>query len=401
MRLPIFIAKRYLFSKKKQSAINIISIISMVGVMIGTTALIVVLSIFNGIDLFLQESTDSFTPDIVISPTKGKFANFDSAIYAQIRNNPAIAYHNALVEEKALVKYGEKLTPVTVKGVTADYAANTHLENNIIDGALILKDASGYKSTVGNGIAYELGINLKFLTPMIFYYPNKESSSATSALNTEYLYPSAIFASQQEIDGKYIITDIDFARQLFRIDQKVSKIELKLFDSQETPRIKKELQNVAGTDYKVEDKYELNQSFYAMMKSEKMAVFLILLFILLIASFNIIGSITMLIMDKKEDLGIYKALGMSEKNIISIFKTEGNLITFFGALTGLILGTGICFLQEKYGFIKLSGDGSYMLAAYPVKLIFSDILLIIATVLFIGYTASYFPVRYLIKKILQ
>lgn len=400
MNLSVFIAKRYLFSKKKQNVINIISIISMVGVMIGTTALIVVLSVFNGIDLLLQQSTDSFTPDIVISPAKGKFIEADSGIYQQLRNNPAIAYHNTIVEEKALVKYGEKLTPVTVKGVTEDYAANTGLDNNIIEGVLVLKDGDIYKSVIGNGIAYELGIGLKFLTPLIFYYPNKESSSAMSALNTEYLYPSAIFASQQEIDGEYVITDINFARQLFRIDNKISKIEIKLVDAKDTPKIKEGLQNKIGADYKVRDKYELNQSFYAMMRSEKLAVFMILLFILLIASFNIIGSITMLILDKKEDLSVYKALGMSQKNIVTIFKTEGNLITFFGALAGLIIGTGICFLQEKYGFIKL-GDGSYIINAYPVKLIFSDIALIIATVLVIGYTASYFPVKYLVKKLIR
>lgn len=395
MRLPLFIAKRYLFSKKKQNAINIISIISMVGVTIGTTALIVILSVFNGIDLLLQQNTDSFTPDIVISPVKGKFANFDTVLYRLADTYPEIAYQNAIVEEKALVKYGEKLMPVTVKGVTADYADNTHLEDNIVQGSYSLKSGDNYKSIVGYGIAAELGIGLNLLNPMIFYYPHKESASA---LNTEYLNPSAFFSVQQEIDTKYVITDIDFARQLFRIDDKLSKIEIKLKDPQKTSGIKQQLQTLAGKQYKVQDKFELNKSFYAMMKSEKLAVFMVLLFILLIASFNIIGSISMLILDKKEDLSIYKALGMTQKNIISIFKTEGNLITFFGAVTGLTLGTLICFLQEKYGFITL-GDGSYIINAYPVKIVITDILLIMATVLLIGYTASYFPVKYLVNKL--
>lgn len=399
MRLPFFIALRYLFSKKKQNAINIISIISVVGVTVGTTALIVILSVFNGIDLFLQQTMDSLTPDLVVSPASGKFAAFDSAIYRFVGNNPDIAYYNSVVEEKALVKYGEKLSPVIVKGVTEDFAANTHFENNIVQGDFNLKADGSYKSVVGYGLAAELGIGLNFLTPMIFYYPNKESSSAMSALNTEYLYPAAFFSSQQEIDGQYILTDIGFAQQLFDIDQKISKIEIKLKDPAKTDRVKEKLSSAIGTGYKTQDKYELNRSYYAMMKSEKLAVFMILLFILLIASFNIIGSISMLILDKKEDLAIYKALGMPQKNIISIFKTEGQLITLSGATIGLAIGTAICLLQEKYGLITLGDSGSYIINAYPVKLIFSDIALIMITVITIGYAASYFPVKYLVKRL--
>ena len=399
MRLPFFIAKRYLFSKKKQSAINIISLISIVGVTVGTTALIVILSVFNGIDLFLQQTTDSMTPDLVISPTSGKFATFDSTIYQSLENTPGIAYYNRVVEEKALVKYGEKLAPVIVKGVTEDFAQNTHFDDNIVQGSFRLKADNAYKSVIGYGLAADLGVGLNFLTPMVFYYPNKESTSAISALNSEYLYPSAFFSSQQDIDGKYVLTDIEFAQLLFRIDDKISKVEIKLNDPAQTDRVKESLSSHVGKDYKIQDKYELNRSYYAMMKSEKLAVFMILLFILLIASFNIVGSISMLILDKKEDLGIYKALGMPQKKIISIFKTEGQLITLSGAMVGLILGTTICLLQEKFGFITLGDSGSYIINAYPVKLIFSDIALIMVTVIAIGYAASYFPVRYLVKKL--
>ena len=177
-----------------------------------------------------------------------------------------------------------------------------------------------------------------------------------------------------------------------------SKIEIKLKDSKLIPEVKKELSDFTDTTYRLEDKYELNKAFYAMMKSEKLAVFMILLFILLIASFNIIGSISMLILDKKEDLGTYKALGMTNQRIISVFKTEGNLITMAGAVIGLVFGTLICLLQEKYGLITL-GDGSYIITAYPVKIVFEDILLIVLAVLSIGYTASYFPVKYLVNKL--
>lgn len=400
MKLPLFIARRYLFSKKKQNAINIISIISVVGVTIGTTALIVILSVFNGIDLLLQQSTDSFTPDLVISPASGKFAAFDSTIYPLLKKNPGIAYYDQVVEEKALVKYDSKLAPVTVKGITTEYARNTHLKDILVLGEFSLKAGDHYNAILGYSLAAELGVGLNFLNPLVFYYPNKNASSTLSALNTTYLYPSAFFSSQQEIDGKYILADIGFAQELFGIGSQISKIEIKIKHPYELEKIKNDLQQHIGSAYKIEDKYELNRSFYAMMRSEKLAVFLILLFILLIASFNIIGSISMLILDKKEDLGIYKALGMPPQKIISIFKTEGQLITLIGALAGLAIGTVVCLLQEKYGFITL-GDGSYIISAYPVKLVFQDILLIMLTVLIIGYTASYFPVKYLITKLLK
>ena len=209
MKLSLFIAKRYLFSKKKQNAINIISVISVVGVAIGTSALVIILSVFNGIDLLLQKSADSFTPDLVISPLTGKFSHFDDSLYQVLRNNSSVAYYNQIVEEKALVKYDDKLSPVTIKGVADDYARNTHFEDNIIQGTFQLKTGDTYKSVVGYGLAAELGIGLNFLTPMVFYYPDKNAGVSASALNTAYLYPSAFFSSQQEIEGQYVLTDLE------------------------------------------------------------------------------------------------------------------------------------------------------------------------------------------------
>lgn len=398
MRLPLFIARRYLFSKKKQNAINIISAISVVGVMIGTTALVVVLSVFNGMDLLLQKSTDSFTPDIVIFPAAGKFVSFDSAVYQTLGNNHSIASFDNIIEEKALVRYGDKSTPVIVKGVDEGYADHTNFTENVLEGEFQLKSEEGYKAALGYGIAAQLGIGLNFITPMVFYYPDKNAGMNAASLNSEYIYPTAFFTSQQDIEGQYVITDIGFARELFGTEDKISKIEIKLTSPTLIPEVKEQLLKEFPSQYRIEDKYELNKAFYAMMKSEKLAVFMILLFILMIASFNIVGSISMLILDKKEDLSTYKALGMTTRDIISVFKTEGNLITFTGAFLGLIIGTAICLIQEKFGIITL-GDGSYIIDAYPVKLVFSDILIIILTVLFIGYTASYFPVRYLVKKL--
>lgn len=400
MRLSLYIAKRYLFSRKKQNAINIISGISMVGVAIGTTALVVILSVFNGIDLLLQQNTDNLTPDLVISPAKGKFLPVDSLYYEGMNRIKGIAYYDPVVEEKALLKYGDHLKPVTLKGIDQAYEKHVDFSGNMVQGDFRLKSGDSFLGVVGYGIARELGMGLKFLTPLKFYYPNKNSSSIQSALNTEFLFPSGFFSSQQDIDSRMILTDIDFARQLFGIGEQVSKIEVKLKPEAELEEVKENLQLLVGGKFKVEDKYEINRSFYAMMKSEKLAVFLVLLFILLIASFNIVGSISMLILDKKEDLGVFKALGMNRKKIISVFKTEGLLITVSGAFIGLGIGVTVCYLQEKFGFIKL-GDGSYIIEAYPVKLIWGDILLIMGTVLLIGYLASYFPVKYLVNKLVN
>ena len=401
MNLSIFIARRYLFSKKKQNAINIISIISMVGVMIGTTALLVVLSVFNGIDTLLTTVTDSFTPDVTISPVQGKFIATDSVLLEQLKETPGIASFDAVVEENSLVKFGDKLVPVVVKGVDEAYARHVGIEPTIVSGKYALQEGDKPTVVLGYGIAAALRTRLGVQNPVTFYYPDKTASSASmSALNSQRIYPIGIFSAQQDIDGKYVITGIETARTLFGVPGEISKIEIKLQNPNNLESFKTALASQIGSEYKVLDKYDLNRSFYAMMKSEKLAVFLILLFILLIASFNIVGSVSMLIIDKKEDIGIYQALGMTKEKIISIFKLEGNLITGVGALIGLIIGTALCLLQEYYGFITL-GNGSYIISAYPVKVVTSDILIIMVTVIAIGFIASHFPVKFLVNKIVK
>ncbi|MDR0981913.1 MAG: FtsX-like permease family protein [Culturomica sp.] len=400
MRLPLFVAKRYLFSKKKRNAINIISTISVVGVAVGTAALITILSVFNGIDLFLQSSMSSLTPDLTVAPVNGKFAVFDDEVYKILQQEKRIDYFYSVVEENALLKYENRLKPVRLKGVTDDYAEKTGIGESIVQGNFNLKKGDIFYGVTGYGVAAELGIGLNFLTPMQLYYPNKQASSAmsASALYTEYLYPAGFLSTQNEIDEKLLITHIDFARKLFRTGDEISKIEIRLEDVNDMKNVKTTLENALSDTYKVVDKYELNRSFYAMMKSEKLVIFLILTFILLIASFNIIGSISMLIFDKREDLKIYQALGMSKSHIISIFRTEGNLITILGGLVGLIIGVSICWLQQEYGFLQL-GNGTYLIAAYPVEILITDVVVVFLSVLVIGFAASYFPVKYLVNRL--
>lgn len=400
MKLPVFIARRYLFSKKKQNAINIISAISVAGVAVGTTALIVVLSVFNGIDSLLTEATDSFTADILVTPAEGKFMAADTALLERLAGEEAVASADVAVEEKSLVKFGDNLVPVTVKGVGPDYDAHNHISASIAGGRFALTVDSLPAAVLGYGIAASLKARLGTGSPVTFYYPNRRGGTSLSSLRSEAIYPIGVFSAQQEIDAKYVFIDIEVARRLFNTPGKISQIELKLKKPDDIGPFKEKLAEQIGGAYKVADKYDANRSFYAMMRSEKLAVFLILLFILFIASFNIVGSVSMLIIDKKDDIGVYQALGMTREKIISIFRLEGNLITGLGAAAGLLIGTGLCLAQEHFGLLTL-GEGSYIVSAYPVKVVAGDVLLSLAAVVLIGSVASYFPVKFLVKKIVQ
>ncbi|MDR2130095.1 MAG: FtsX-like permease family protein [Odoribacteraceae bacterium] len=396
MQLPLFIARRYLFSPKKQHVINIISIISTVGITIGTAALVIVLSVFNGIDLLLDDATGSFTPDLTLSPARGKFAPVDTALERRLAQEPEILHYQLVVEEIALAKFGERLFPVIVKGVEADYDRHAHLSKNILIGRFALEEEGEPTAILGAGIVSALKVRVGMQSPLTLYYPDRTARSlSTSSLNSARVYPVAIFSAQQEVDNKYLITGIALARRLFDVERGFSKIEISLRNPGDRSNVKERLSG--DPSYKIEDKYEVNASFYAMMRSEKLVIFLLLLFILGIASFNIIASISMLIIDKREDLATYRALGMSKERLVSIFRIEGLIITLAGASVGLFAGFTLCFLQERFGLVSL-GEGSYLIEAYPVKIVWSDILIIMLAVLAIGSAASHFPVKYLVHK---
>ena len=402
MILPLFIAGRYLFSKKKQNAINIISAISVAGVTVGTAALLIILSVFNGMDQLFQKSTNSFFPDLIISAKQGKTMQNDSTVFDLLANTQECLYYYPVIEEKAIVKHKDIHLPITVKGVDKSYFNNSDIKDFIVSGSLKSQDDSLPNLIAGYNVAYQLGIE-RINDELAFYYPNKNYTSAMNALRVRKSYPSSLFAIQQEIDAKYIISDLSFARELFNIKQNISKIEIKLKNEDDIETVKEKLnqQLLAKNDaIKIEDKYQINYSFFAMLRSEKIAIFIILLFILLIASFNIVGSISMLIIDKKEDLSTYKAIGLKKTSLMNIFKTEGMLISSIGTTFGVTIGVVVCLLQKEFGIITL-GEGNYIIDAYPVELIFSDISLIVCSVLAIGFIASTFPVRYLINKLIK
>jgi len=403
LNLPFHIAKRYLFSKKKQNVINIISLISVIGVTIGTMALVIVLSAFNGFDGLIRDLFGSFDPDLKILPTKGKTFVPDSA-FEQIRTMENVVFYSEVLEENALLKYGNRQRPAIVKGVDDEFTLMTGIDTMMVEGSFVLNRPKHQFAVLGYGVALNLGVGLTFVDPIKFYVPKRTAKlgqNPMDAFTTEYLYPSGYFTIQQDFDSKYVLVPLDFARKLFSYTNEVSAIELSVKNQNEIEHVKDQVQALLGNDFVVKNRFELHDVLFKMMQSEKMAIFVILAFILIIASFNVIGSLTMLILDKKQDIATLRSMGADQKTIQKVFLIEGWLISVSGAAIGVLLGVVICFLQIKFGFITLPGGGEFIVNSYPVDVHFTDIFIIFTTVVLIGYVASRFPVRYITKHFLQ
>lgn len=403
MNLKFFIARRYLFSTKTQNVINIISAISMTGVAVGTAALIVVLSVFNGFDSLIQTLFNSFDPDLKITLAEGKTFIPESNEFDKIRNLKSIVHFTEVLEENVLLKYEDKLHPATIKGVTKEYTKTTGIDTMIVQGSFFLEKNNINYAVVGQGIAYYLSMGLNFVTPIVVYVPKRTKSIAVNpenAFNRKVLYPSGIFSIQQDFDVKYIIAHISFVRDLLNYKSEVSAIELKLNTETDIKDVKAQVKSILGVKFIVKDRYEQHELFYKIMKSEKWAIFLILSFILLIASFNIIGSITMLIIDKKNDIFTLNSLGANQATIHKIFLYEGWFISILGSFIGLVLGGLICWAQIRYGFVRLEGSGSFIIDAYPVAFKAIDFVNVFAIVMIIGFIAAWIPSKYILRKFL-
>jgi len=403
LNLKLFIARRYLFSRKTQNVINIISGISLLGVAIGTAALIVVLSVFNGFDGLIKSLFNSFDPDLKISIVEGKNFVPGTAAFQSIKNHEKVVHFSEVLEENVLLKYGEKLHPATIKGVTGEYSKTTGIDSMLVQGDFIIESKGTPLAVVGQGVAYYLSIGLNFVNPIIVYVPKRGKKIAVSAENAfsrKVIFPSGIFSIQQDFDTKYVITSIDFVRDLLNYKKEVSAIEIKLDEGVNTNKVKSEIQALLGDNYIVKDRYEQHELFYKIMESEKWAIFLILSFILLIASFNIIGSITMLIIDKKEDIHTLNSLGANQAAIRKIFVYEGWFISVLGAFIGLVLGGLICWLQIKFELIRLEGSGSFIIDAYPVSFAAMDFVYVFALVLIIGFAAAWLPAQTVLRRFL-
>ena len=304
------------------------------------------------------------------------------------------------LEEYALLKYDDQQYVAKVKGVSENFADISGVDTMLMVGDFILEYNNQPYAIVGQGVAYFLSLNINYIDPIVIYALNRnaKSTNPATALSRNYIFPSAVFAIQQEFDTKYILVPLKYAQELFKYQNELSALEIKIKEDYNIDKIQEEFIQLLGDDYQVKNRYQLHEAFYKIMKSEKLYIFLILTFILIIASFNIIGSLTMLIIDKKEDIATFRSLGANLKMIRNIFLLESWLITVIGAISGLLFGALICWLQIKFGFVRLQGASSFIVDAYPVKLLWADFLLIFITVSSIGYLASWYPVRYITKK---
>ena len=404
MNLSAFVARRYLFSKKSHNIINVISAISLFGVAICTMALVIVLSIFNGFDDLIKSMFSNFDPDIKITPAQGKVLDPKDEKIVSALSLGSIEVACETLEENVLLEYDKHQNPGIIKGVPDNYINLTGVDTLVVNGSFTLNDGHRPMAVVGAGLAYYLSVNINFVNPLFIYVPKRNgriSMNPERAFSKAYIYPSGIFAIQQEIDTRYMIVPIDFARRLLEYSTQASAIEIKLKSGTNKIKARDEIQQIVGNDYIVRTQYQQHEMLYKVMKSEKFAIYLILTFILLIGSFNMIGSLAMLIIDKKDDIKTLSHIGLSKQGIRHIFASEGRLISIGGALIGLILGFVVCWLQQTYGFLKLDSMGTFVISDYPVKMMWTDFLLVLVTVVSIGLIASWYPIRLFTKRYLS
>ncbi len=404
MNLPFYIAKRYLVSKKKQNVIHIISMISVIGVSLGTMALIIVLSAFNGLNGLISNLFGSFDPDLKITSVVGKTFMPNSSEFDQIKKMDKILFYTEALEDNALLKYGKRQRPAIVKGVGDDFALMTGIDTMMFDGKFILEQANREYAVLGRNVAGNLGIGLNFIDQINFYVPRRSAKmglNPTDAFKRTFLFPSGIFSIQEEFDSQYVLVPIDFARRLFDRKEAVTAIEIKLKKLEQSDEVQEAIQNILGENFVVKNRFQQHDVLFKMMQSEKMAIFFILAFILIIASFNIVGSLSMLIIDKQNDIETLRSIGASKSLIQNIFLIEGWLISLLGAVIGTALGVLICYLQMEFGFVKIGSANSFIFSNYPIQIEILDVAIVFITVVVIGYLASKLPVRYLTKKFLN
>ena len=406
LNLPFYIAKRYLFAKKSQNVINIISAVSVVGVATGTMALIVILSVFNGFDSLIKSLFSVFDPQLEISLVEGKtFVVAGDDRFDSVRNHPGVLYFAEVLEENALLMYSDRQHIATVKGVGEEYVEYSGLERVIVQGEFMLRDEKHNNYAVmGRSMANVLGVGLSFVTPLEIYIPRRTTGPVIApdrAFNRKLIFPSGVFAVEQEIDMSYILVPLGFARDLLELDNEVTAVELGVRNNFRESQVQNDIREILGDGFHVQNRYQQQEWLYKVMQTEKWAIFLILSFILLVASFNIIGSLTMLIIEKKKDMAVLKSMGAGESLIRRIFLFEGWMISVVGAMIGLLLGLVICLVQIEFGVVKLYGTGVFIIDAYPVELQLSDFIYVFLTVLLIGFFAALVPVRYITRRLFK
>ncbi len=403
MRFSLFIAKRYLISKKSHNLINIISLISLGGLTVGTAALIIVLSVFNGFEGVIKSLYKTIDPDLLITVKQGKTFHYNSFPSDSIKKMAGVYDLAQVVTEDALLKYDDKQLIGKIKGVSDNYSKVSLLDTMVVNGTFELRRGQQNFAVIGAGVAWFLGVNLRNVKNLLSVYVpkrgNASSFSMQSAFNNRVIHPAGIFSVQQEIDDQYVFVPLRFARDLLDYSDEVTSVEVYLKPGADVQKIKADIENTIGNKFEVKDRNQQNAVLFKVMKSEKLAIYLILVFILVLASFNMIGSISVLIVEKKKDIAVLKSMGADKKTVSRIFFSEGVLISLIGTLTGLLLGYLILLLQQHFGLIKLGGGaGAFIIDAYPVELIWTDFVYVFLTVQVIGMLASWYPVKFLLRN---
>lgn len=409
MNFPFYIARRYLFSKKSTHVINIISGISGIGVAVATMALVVTLSVFNGFHDLVASLLTSFDPQIEVVPAKGKTAPADDPILTKIRNLPQVDVATESVEDQALAIYKGKQAMVKVKGVEDNFSELSHI-NDILygDGEFSLHAANLQFGVVGIRLADNMGMTADWDGQLKIYAPKREGqldmmNPTEGFVEDSLISPGVVFSVKQaRYDRDYVLTSIAFARNLFGQQGMLSQLEIRLKPGSDLDAVKAEMQEIAGDKYRVLDRMEQQADTFKIMKIEKFIAYIFLTFILAVACFNIIGSLSMLIIDKKNDVVTLRNMGASDKQIVRIFLFEGRMISAIGAVLGILIGLLLCWLQQVYGLVSLgSSSGSFIVDAYPVSVHPEDIVLVFITVLAVGFISVWYPVRYFAKRLIQ
>ena len=407
MNFPFYIARRYLFSKKSTHAINVISLISVLGVAVATMALVVVLSGFNGFSDLVASFFTNFDPQLKIEATKGKAMPADDPLLVKVKHLPGVEVATECVQDQALAVYHDKQAMVTVKGVEDNFDSLTHISNILYgDGDFTLHVANLQYGVIGIRLAQDLGTGVTWQDYLQIYAPQREgqygASNPTNAFVKDSLVsPGALFqVKQSKYDQGYVITSIDFARRIFNRQGEITSLELRMKPGVDIDNAKEEIQAILGDKYKVLDRYEQQADTFNIMRIEKLFAYVFLTFILMVACLNIIGSLSMLIIDKKNDVITLRNLGATDGQIRRIFLFEGRMISAAGAVIGIVLGLILCWLQQTYGLVQLGDQaGNFVVNAYPISVHPEDIILIFLTVILVGWLSVWYPVRYMSRKL--
>ncbi|WP_297034266.1 FtsX-like permease family protein [Prevotella sp.] len=402
MNFPFFIARRYVFSKKSTNAINVISAISVVGVAVGTMALVIVLSVFNGFHDLVASFFTNFDPQIELVPTQGKTAPADDPVLDQVRQMPQVSVHTDVLEDQGLAVYGDRQQMVTVMGVDDNFTQLTNISDILYgDGEFTLQAANLFYAIPGIRLAQDMGLGARFDGYLKLYAPVRRGQitdledPSDGFVVDSLISPGVVFAvNQAKYDRDHIICSIGFARRLFDQDGMLSSLQIRLKPGSDLAAVKKQMREIVGSKYRVLDRFEQQSDTFNIMQIEKVLAYVFLTFILMVACFNIISSLSMLIIDKKADAATLRNLGATDRQIRSIFLFEGRIISAIGAVVGILLGLLLCWLQQEFGLVHMGDSaGSFVVNAYPVSVHYDDVAIVFVTVLLIGWAAAWIPTR--------